>query len=283
VEHAVEGVTSFTAQSLGGVFADAESSYADDPCAGEPRSEWLLARDSYLAATAEGGAFILDTRRDQYFGFDPLQLQVLERHVKGWPVGVHRSCSFAASGTSAPVDPQDETRLLENLCSKGILTRDTARGKSAEPIRIVRPQRTLIEEDLESHIKVRLNHLLNFTWAMMRARRMRRRRPLLEIIETVRKRKAKRLGQTPQQDPAYAAEVVAVFDYLRPLLFSGRDQCVLNSLGLTLYLSRYGIFPDWIWGVQSQPFLAHCWLQTDTRVWNDIPERVARFTPIAVF
>jgi hypothetical protein len=33
-------------------------------------------------------------------------------------------------------------------------------------------------------------------------------------------------------------------------------------------------------GVKLNPFAAHCWLQVGDVVLNDLPERVAAFTPI---
>jgi hypothetical protein len=46
------------------------------------------------------------------------------------------------------------------------------------------------------------------------------------------------------------------------------------------YLAWYRIFPTWVFGVQTRPFAAHCWLQHENIVLNDTVEHVTRYTPI---
>jgi hypothetical protein len=48
------------------------------------------------------------------------------------------------------------------------------------------------------------------------------------------------------------------------------------------YLAPLGIFPEWVFGVQADPFLAHCWVQQAGFVFNDQPDRVRAFSPIMV-
>jgi hypothetical protein len=42
------------------------------------------------------------------------------------------------------------------------------------------------------------------------------------------------------------------------------------------------VFPRWVFGVQSRPFAAHCWLQLGGVVLNDTVDHVKRYTPIMV-
>ena len=55
-----------------------------------------------------------------------------------------------------------------------------------------------------------------------------------------------------------------------------------DSLALLEYLARYGIYADWVFGVQTRPFAAHCWVQHGDIVFNDTVEHVSGYTPIMV-
>jgi len=59
-------------------------------------------------------------------------------------------------------------------------------------------------------------------------------------------------------------------------------ECLQRAYELRWLLARQGIRTEWIFGVRTWPFAAHCWLQTDDLVIADSLERVSRFTPIMV-
>lgn len=57
-------------------------------------------------------------------------------------------------------------------------------------------------------------------------------------------------------------------------------QCLKRSFQLRRFLADNGIATDWVFGVRTWPFGAHCWLQVNDLVIGDRLERVARYTPI---
>lgn len=59
-------------------------------------------------------------------------------------------------------------------------------------------------------------------------------------------------------------------------------QCLQRAFQLRALLRRHGLAVDWVFGVRTWPFAAHCWLQWEDWVLNDRLERVGRFTPILV-
>jgi hypothetical protein len=59
-------------------------------------------------------------------------------------------------------------------------------------------------------------------------------------------------------------------------------KCLLRSFLLLRLLHRHGQDADWVFGVTTWPFDAHCWLQVDDVVLDDEVDRVARYTPIMV-
>ncbi len=48
------------------------------------------------------------------------------------------------------------------------------------------------------------------------------------------------------------------------------------------FLGAEGIHPDWVFGVKTEPFDAHCWVQHGEIVLNDAPDRVRQYSPILV-
>jgi hypothetical protein len=104
-------------------------------------------------------------------------------------------------------------------------------------------------------------------------------RPIASVVAKVKSRKP-RCGAAQTLDLGAACKLVATFVHLRPLLFTTRDACLADSLSLVKFLSYYGIFPTWVFGVQTGPFAAHCWVQEGELVFNDTPDHVRRFTPI---
>lgn len=57
-------------------------------------------------------------------------------------------------------------------------------------------------------------------------------------------------------------------------------ECLQRSFQLGRYLAFRGVATDWVFGVRTWPFSAHCWLQAGDLVVGDRLERVRRYTPI---
>lgn len=70
-----------------------------------------------------------------------------------------------------------------------------------------------------------------------------------------------------------------LYDQARALLPVARG-CLLDSLALDSWLACEDLGCQLVFGVTVQPFVAHCWLQTQQAVLNDGYDRVSRFTPI---
>lgn len=75
------------------------------------------------------------------------------------------------------------------------------------------------------------------------------------------------------------ADTVTVFRQLLPWApFPG--VCLYRSFFLLSFLRRYGFDATWVFGVQTWPFEAHCWLQAGDVVLDDRLDHVRPFTPI---
>jgi len=84
------------------------------------------------------------------------------------------------------------------------------------------------------------------------------------------------LGAAPQDAVLDAA---AVFARLRPWSPVG-GACLQRSYQLLVYLRRLGLDADWVIGVRTWPFMAHCWLQSGPVALDDDVERLVAYTPI---
>lgn len=76
-----------------------------------------------------------------------------------------------------------------------------------------------------------------------------------------------------------AVRTAVALAWIRPLApRSGR--CLVRSLLLLHMLAMQGIRADWIFGVRTHPFNAHCWVEHQGVVLNDVLEHVRWYTPI---
>jgi hypothetical protein len=61
-----------------------------------------------------------------------------------------------------------------------------------------------------------------------------------------------------------------------------QGECLFRSFLTLCVLRGAGASVSWIFGVQTWPFRAHCWLQRGDLVLNDGAEQVSGYTPIMV-
>jgi hypothetical protein len=100
-------------------------------------------------------------------------------------------------------------------------------------------------------------------------------RPLPHILAYVRR-------QGPAQPAAITpsvARLVTVFAAALVWLPVPR-KCLVRSFLLLRFLQWSGEDAEWIFGVSTWPFTAHCWLQVGDVVLDDLPERLLGLEPI---
>lgn len=230
--------------------------------------KYWLAQHVHFCVT-DNYAVLLDLRRDKYIGVAREHMPALAASVVGWP------------GT-APVDniftrPADA--MLTQLLSTDMLTTDPTLGKTAQPPSIPRPRLPMIDADLERRPAITCQNVWQLLIAAATAKALLKFRPIQAVVARVQKRK-QQWGASSEFDFDAACPLVEAFVYLRPLVFTTKEECLFDSLVLVELLARHRLFPHWLFGVTTNPFKAHSWVQAGDHVLNDQPERVARFTPI---
>jgi hypothetical protein len=225
----------------------------------------------------------LDLKADRYLALDLTSAAALGGVVQGWPPGSHR-----------PDEPKERSHGTDNsivneLIIKGLLTTDRAQGKDAAASPATAPVHTLLAPPSVNHreltpraLGLSSRHVAAFLVSVSRSSIQLRWSRLEQTVEKVAERRGRLSNCHNGYDCEHARTLVQIFDWLRPLAFTARDACLFDSLALINFLAYFKIFPHWVFGVQSAPFSAHCWVQENDVVFNDTVDHVATYSPIMV-
>lgn len=101
------------------------------------------------------------------------------------------------------------------------------------------------------------------------------RKPLREIVDFV----SNHAGDPSATD---AGEVIRLAGlYRRAVAWLPLPRkCLIRSFVLLRFLQRSGVDAQWVFGVRTWPFSAHCWLQLGDHALDDDAERLVRYEPI---
>lgn len=250
---------------------------------------------------------LLDLERDKYLSM--ASASPIGRWVRGWPAPPAESTPPAADAigrpaatiappveatalladatacqqaSATPSGSDAESRLLAKMIEQGLLVKDASIGKEACPVVAEPPEYAIVEYDLNSRPSTTLEHLWRVCTAYTSAKWALRRRPIKEVVEAARLRKKEETSPSGRLDLDTVRPLVTAFVYLRPLFFTSKEACLLDSLTLVNFLAGYSVFPQWVFGVKTDPFYAHCWVQQGGFVFNDTPDYVRGFSPILV-
>jgi Transglutaminase-like superfamily len=227
---------------------------------------------------------LLDLERDKYLAL--AHSHSIGKWVHGWPAlsrVEQRAVGYDtwAVPAPAPLEPADQ-RTLGKMVALGMLVTDPALGKVAEPVRIDEAKVSLVEPHLLERPDATWGHFWSLCRAHLAARWTLKRRPIKEVAEEVLARKKRATAAVAPLDANRVRTLAAAFLLLRPILYTAHNACLLDSLTLIRFLALYGVFPDWVFGVKTEPFQAHCWVQQGGYVFNDSPDFVGEFAPILV-
>jgi hypothetical protein len=201
-----------------------------------------------------GGGVFLDIRRDRYFGLSEASARRLTDADCGYSVEV------------------------ASLVSRGLLKEGEGRPVAA-PV-VVPVDFALCDPDEFLQMTITARHGLAFVRAFVTAAWLARWCSLDCIVKRVTRIAPRDCRQPGSLD--LLRVLMGVFFRLRPLAYTKKNRCLLDSLVLIEFLTHFGFRPNFVIGVKPQPFAAHSWVQYDRYVLNGTVECVRAFTPILV-
>jgi hypothetical protein len=248
---------------------------------------------------------ILDLKQDRYMQMRLEDSNRLAGHILGWPVlnppaplpygmgsayGVGSEASPGKSTARSASEAEAGTEVgrgLTDLVRLGLISTRTEPAAQVDPgvaaAKVVLPpaQYDLLSSG-DALPPQSWRALFRCYKAGQLARRWLRTLPLHEVVERVRVLRDRNGNSDSILNVPLAWHVVRSFHYLRPFLRSSKDACLLESLSLLTALGSYRLHAHWVFGVRTEPFFAHCWLQELDCVLNDSVDHVRQFTPIMV-
>lgn len=235
----------------------------------QSRNQYYLAPLVFPCLTRQGAVF-LDLNRNRYLGIGSSEVRILVRNVQGlqWKPMQH---------DEAPEEADSERRLLTDLVERGILLTSNC------PPSDVKSDAISLDGDLAcigdgdaiaAEPSASLSQWAVFLSSLAFSAAQLHLLPLRAVVRSVHSRRTAVISKGYQFDVQVAAELVRIFRSIRPYFFLAKDHCLLHALTLVNFLSHYGHYPAWVFGVSSDPWMAHSWVQHGSLLLDSTPETV---------
>ena len=224
---------------------------------------------------AEDRFVALDLKSDKYISFEGQRADVLSALIAP---GSYEDMSARSAAVTAPAIV-DETAHL--LVQHGLLTRDRREGKPLALTTFDRARDRLVRGFSEKRPRISPIHLWTFLFACIKSSQEMRWKSIEKIVYNAHKRKinTNEKSMKKEVDLDKARSLVAIFNALRPI-YPRNYLCTFDSLAMIKFLAAYNIFPTWVFGVEVDPFQAHCWIQEKDVVFNDHVDMIRAYTPV---
>lgn len=224
-----------------------------------------------FACLINGNAIFLDLKRNEYSAINAQDSASLHRLVPGWPAQTPLG--------QVTTDPStDSATVVRDLLAQQLLTTDDKAGKDLQAPQLPPPAQVILPP--ERAVRVTFWQVVAFFRACVWAAWLLKFSSIERVVRRVQKRKRRAARRDVGRDTPSLEHLVLVFDYLRPFGLTSSKTCLLSSLALLEFMALYGVHPTWVFGVQLEPFMAHCWLQSERTVLNGSVQFVGDFIPI---
>lgn len=200
---------------------------------------------------AGGDLIFLDVRRDRY-----LQLRGEQR------AAFERLCAR---------EPND-SNAMEGLIDTGLFARSEV-ATAIAPLEVEIPKSDHTAAPIP---RTRLASIAAAAWSLNWARKALRPGRLAATLDGLAATKRARAGES--DDIGLAALASTYGEARRWVPVSPR--CLVDALALYRLSLRRGLAPTLIFGVRSNPFAAHCWLQSYSAVLTGTAEEAHNYRPV---
>jgi hypothetical protein len=185
---------------------------------------------------------------------------------------------------SAYIDSSEHSTIdFNELIQNNILTENPVAACSVAPI-IQCPSQSALEDSSSAH-KFHLRIFLEVCALVSSTKWQLKTHPLKNILDRLVVYRRDRVD-APELGMAESTEqrlldAAHLFRHVRPYV-PIETSCLLDSLSMIKFLSRRRLFSTLVFGVALEPFLAHCWIQYEGLILNDLIGTTTPYTPIKV-
>ena len=238
------------------------------------KSSYFLSSHTFFCL-ADGHYVFLDLRSDEYLCLGRTHTDAIEGLLNG-----HQTATELLAGIRLRDSrDSDQDAVMRALLRKELLVEDAAEGKPVTPALVDAPMASVAENSDKPRPGIGLAHVWNFFAASATASKNVRWGSIERTVREVEARKSTHIAAATVADDDVITNLFEIFRTLRPY-YPRPYLCMFDSLALLHFLARYGVFPQWVYGVKLEPFGAHCWVQAGDLVVNDIVDNVRGYTPI---
>lgn len=240
-------------------------------------ADLLLTKQTFVALTDQTVVF-LELHNDNYSGLE-------RRHTKSVArlLGLPTPDEDELEETAADQKNEDFAKVIDILIARGLVTRDSKRGKRAEFVTQYSELKEMLGYLPGEGPRVRFSDIVRFFKALIVTKSLLKFASMERIVMRVKHRKDRYYAKgSARLDDEQVNELVEIYRILKPLCVTVKDQCLVNSLFLIEFLACYRAYPNWYFGVRLNAFYAHCWVQDGNIIYDDFIQSTCQNQPIMV-
>ena len=247
-----------------------------DPSVESVEAHYFMSPLIFTSVTRQG-VVLLDLKRNRYLGVSHSDAVVLSRNVEGFPALDQR----AEFGVAEQAERSKHAAILETFLRRGIVTMRHAReGNIVSSMVPLHGPLISIGDEITAQAVNPGPHVPAFLFSLLWSGACLSCVPLRFIVRHVYRRHSAALGKGYTFSVSRTSELVDAFRLIRPYFFRAKEHCLLHALTLVNFLAHYREFPLWVFGVNSDPWTAHSWVQQDHYLLDCNPESVCGLEPI---
>lgn len=235
-----------------------------------PRSGgyYELSRHCFLAPVGKS-LILLNVAADEYVLIEPGVVPTVLSLLSAEPT--------ADLGGISTLD-RNSMDMVQVLEDSGAITRDRRNGKPVSFLRHFPSSAEVPGPPIGERPSVRLLCTARVATALAAACAILKFRGLGAAISYVRNLRSS--VRSCHGNEASVSDIVEQYNRVKPIFLAAKDNCLLNSLSMIIFLSEFGYVPFWCFGVSLRPFSAHCWVEDEQWLYNDQYQRTHSYVPI---
>jgi len=212
----------------------------------------------------------LDLRADEYSALDPTESRAFARFLQ----------EQAQAPEAVHLDGEIE-HVLQLLIEKELIVVGNIVERPVRPTAWPLPTAVLLDDSKTALAgdAIPFRYHWHFWMACLSAHHKLRSVPIERVVELVRARKA--AAKKEVTDVTLIRQAVAFFHRMR-VYFPREYLCLFDAFALVEFLARLSIYPNWVYGISSSGWAAHCWVEQHSVLYNEIAETAQDYVPILV-